>query len=190
MNSLNNNVDLDAIATDTTRLFEEIIPYFKNFPKPLVNISCSTSAILGNPLGKSSSREVAEVVFSTFDKLSIEHDFEFSVVCCEHLNCAQVIEKTTKDRLQLTEVSVLPTINAGGPLAEIAFARGDWVVVENLMSQANLGLDIGGAIIRQMRDVIVPVSIQTSKIGLANVIFAYSRPKLIGGERAVYKQQV
>ena len=60
------------------------------------------------------------------------------------------------------------------------------VVVEHI--KAHAGIDIGGTLIgMHLRDVAVPLRVEVSKIGSANIICAYTRPKFIGGSRAVYE---
>jgi uncharacterized protein (TIGR01440 family) len=61
----------------------------------------------------------------------------------------------------------------------------DPVAVEHV--KAHAGIDIGGTLIgMHLREVAVPLRLSISKIGEANVICAYTRPKYIGGARAVY----
>ena len=60
------------------------------------------------------------------------------------------------------------------------------VAVEEI--QAHAGLDIGGTLIgMHLKAVAVPVRTSVSKIGEAIVLFARTRPKYIGGPRAVYQ---
>jgi len=60
------------------------------------------------------------------------------------------------------------------------------VVVESV--RAHAGVDIGGTLIgMHLRPVAVPVRPSIRKIGEAFVQMAYTRPKLIGGARAVYQ---
>ena len=50
------------------------------------------------------------------------------------------------------------------------------------------GLDIGGTLIgMHLRDVAVPVRLSLDHIGQAILLSARTRPKLIGGSRAVYE---
>ena len=53
----------------------------------------------------------------------------------------------------------------------------------------SLGIDIGGTLIgMHLKAVAVPLRLQHNTVGKANVLCAYTRPKLIGGERAVYQK--
>ena len=54
-------------------------------------------------------------------------------------------------------------------------------------AKADAGLDIGGVLIgMHLKEVAVPVQLQNSAIGQAMVLAARTRPKFIGGDRAVY----
>ena len=64
----------------------------------------------------------------------------------------------------------------------------DPVAVEEI--RANAGMDIGGTLIgMHLKRVAVPVRLSLNKIGEANILCAYTRPKLIGGERACYTEE-
>ena len=57
--------------------------------------------------------------------------------------------------------------------------------------QARAGLDIGGTLIgMHLAPVAVPVRLKVSRIGNAILLAARSRPKYIGGERAVYDDRL
>ena len=63
------------------------------------------------------------------------------------------------------------------------------VVVEEI--RAHAGMDIGGTLIgMHLRRVAVPVRLKTDHIGKAMVLAARTRPKYIGGSRAVYPDDV
>ena len=61
------------------------------------------------------------------------------------------------------------------------------VVVEFI--KADAGIDIGDTLIgMQMKHVAVPVRVKQKSVGHAHVTLAKTRPKLIGGARAVYER--
>ena len=63
----------------------------------------------------------------------------------------------------------------------------DYVMVEDLHSKAAAGLDIGGTLIgMHLRPVVVPIHAATRRIGAANLVMARTRPKYVGGPRALY----
>ena len=64
----------------------------------------------------------------------------------------------------------------------------DPVVVESI--QAHAGVDIGDTFIgMHLRPVVVPVRLSVKSIGFAHVTAARTRPKLVGGKRAVYDRE-
>ena len=65
----------------------------------------------------------------------------------------------------------------------------DPVAVEHVRAAA--GLDIGNTLIgMHLKDVAVPLRLKVKQIGEAHVNAARTRPKLIGGVRAVYPEKV
>jgi uncharacterized protein (TIGR01440 family) len=101
-----------------------------------------------------------------------------------------VAERELLDRYpELEPVSVIPVPKAGGSMAACAYRQfADPVVVEAV--RAHAGIDIGATLIgMHLRPVAVPVRPSLRTIGAAPVTMAYSRPKLIGGPRAVYNEQ-
>lgn len=149
-------------------------------------IGCSTSEVAGAKIGTAGTLEVARAILIPLRELCRERGLHLAIQCCEHLNRALVVERVTQELFQLEEVSVVPVCGAGGALATQAMA--DFaapVVVETI--RADVGLDIGNTMIgMHLRPVAVPVRLTTRKIGKAQVAGGYSRPKLIGGARAVY----
>ena len=82
---------------------------------------------------------------------------------------------------------VIPVPTAGGALGAQAMADFEHpVVVESI--KAHAGLDIGSTLIgMHLKAVAVPVRLAQKNIGQALVTAARTRPKLIGGPRAVYE---
>jgi uncharacterized protein (TIGR01440 family) len=55
--------------------------------------------------------------------------------------------------------------------------------------KAHMGMDIGGTLIgMHLRHVAVPVRIEQNVIGCASVLCARTRPKFVGGSRAIYPE--
>ena len=79
-------------------------------------------------------------------------------------------------------------MKAGGSLATAAYkAMRDPVLVEAV--EADAGLDIGQTLIgMHLRRVAVPVRLTIKQIGAAPILCARTRPKSIGGSRAVYQK--
>ncbi len=149
-------------------------------------VGCSTSEICGDKIGTNSNYDAATAVFEGIYEALKPHGIFLAAQCCEHLNRAIVIEESCREKYNLDEVCVIPQPKAGGSFATNAYRHFEKpVVVENITAKA--GIDIGGTLIgMHIKAVCVPVRINVKKIGCANIICAASRPKLIGGERAVY----
>lgn len=152
----------------------------------IVVIGCSTSEIIGSKIGTNSAPEVAAEIFGAFAKCAKESGIYLAVQCCEHLNRAIVIEREAAPYLD--EVNVIPRPKAGGSLAAQAYTTfNDPIVVEEI--KADAGLDIGLTLIgMHLKKVAVPLRLENNRIGEALVVAARTRPKFIGGARAVYSE--
>ncbi|WP_075983192.1 TIGR01440 family protein [Bacillus massilinigeriensis] len=154
--------------------------------KHLLVIGCSTSEVIGKKIGTAGSEEVAEMIFRKLLDFQEATSVSLAFQCCEHLNRALVIERETAEEKGYDEVTVVPVRNAGGAMATYAYSHlKDAVVVEQI--QAEAGIDIGNTLIgMHLKPVAVPIRVPQKTFGGAHVTLAKSRPKLIGGERAVY----
>jgi uncharacterized protein (TIGR01440 family) len=155
----------------------------------IVVIGCSTSEVIGEKIGTAGTMEVAAMLFAELKKWRDETGVQLAFQCCEHLNRALVVEKKTAIEKQLEMVTVIPVRSAGGAMAAYAYSQlEDPVVVEFI--RADAGIDIGDTLIgMHLKHVAVPVRTSLRQIGYAHVTLAKTRPKLIGGERAVYSQE-
>jgi uncharacterized protein (TIGR01440 family) len=150
-------------------------------------VGCSTSEVIGKKIGTSGVLDIASVIFSELAKLAENSGISLAFQCCEHLNRALVVERQTALAHGWEEVSVVPVQKAGGSMATYAFNQfEDPVVVEFI--KADAGIDIGDTFIgMHLKHVAVPVRVSNNQLGAAHVTLATTRPKLIGGERAVYQ---
>ena len=132
--------------------------------------------------------QIASAVLNGIEKELKGTGIFLAVQCCEHLNRALVVERQLCEKYGLTQVAVLPVPTAGGAAASAGMARfSQPVVVESI--QAHAGIDIGDTLIgMHLRPVAVPVRLRIKTIGEAHVTMARTRPKLIGGARAVYAE--
>ncbi|RAK20448.1 uncharacterized protein (TIGR01440 family) [Anoxybacillus vitaminiphilus] len=155
-------------------------------PEQIVVIGCSTSEVIGQKIGTAGTTEVAEMLFHELKKLQDETGVQLAFQCCEHLNRALVVERKTAVENKLEIVSVVPVRSAGGAMAEYAYQHlQDPVVVEFI--KADAGIDIGDTLIgMHLKHVAVPVRTSLKQVGHAHITLAKTRPKLIGGARAVY----
>ena len=166
----------------------EIIEKAKLKQGDILVIGCSTSEILGSKIGTNSAPEVAKEVFNALYEVASQNGVFLAVQCCEHLNRAIVIEKECAFGLE--QVNVIPQPKAGGSMATQAYNTfKNPVVVEQIKGDA--GIDIGLTLIgMHLKSVAVPVRLINNKIGEALVVGARTRPKFIGGARAVYDENL
>lgn len=151
-------------------------------------VGCSTSEILGKNIGKGGSEELGiELCNEIFDFCSskkINPCFQ----CCEHLNRSLIISKKVAKSRNLTIVNVKPKLDAGGAMATAAYnSFDDPVAVQFIKAEA--GIDIGDTLIgMHLKPVVVPVrpSLKDRKLGMANLVMAYTRYPYVGGPRALY----
>nr|WP_246200019.1 TIGR01440 family protein [Salirhabdus euzebyi] len=150
-------------------------------------VGCSTSEVAGERIGTAGNEEIAQVLFEELKVLQDTVGVKLAFQCCEHLNRALVVEKETMKVYNLSEVSAVPIPGAGGSMAAYAYRHMNTpVLVENIVAHA--GMDIGDTFIgMHIKHVAVPIRLKQKNIGSAHVTAARTRPKLIGGERAVYK---
>ena len=149
-------------------------------------VGCSTSEVCGAKIGTDSAPSVAAVLLDAILSVLRPRGIYLAAQCCEHLNRAIVIEK---EALPFAEpVNVVPRPKAGGSFATAAYeAFSSPIVVEEI--RADAGMDIGGTLIgMHLKKVAVPLRLSENKIGNALLLAARTRPKFIGGVRAVYDE--
>ncbi|MDD5923330.1 MAG: TIGR01440 family protein [Clostridia bacterium] len=153
-------------------------------------VGCSSSEVIGSKLGTASSYDVAKAVFDGIYPVLKERGIYIASQCCEHINRALVIERELADSLRLQRVNVIPQIKAGGSFSTVTYESLDRpCMVENISAQA--GMDIGGVLIgMHLQQTAVPVRLSLDHIGEAILICARTRPKFVGGVRAVYDESL
>ena len=153
-------------------------------------VGCSTSEVGGEKIGTYSSPELAAKVFGGIYAAVQEKGIYLAAQCCEHLNRSLILEKEAAVKYGYPMVNVVPQPKAGGSFATAAYKAFEHpVAVEHI--QAAAGMDIGDTLIgMHLRDVAVPVRLRSGQIGDAHVVCARTRPKFIGGGRAVYDEEL
>ncbi len=154
----------------------------------IVVVGCSTSEVLGSKIGTNSNPDVAGEIFKALNDYTSQNGLYLAIQCCEHLNRAIVTERKAVPYSEV--VNVVPQPKAGGSLATKAYAGfSDPVAVEEI--KADAGLDIGLTMIgMHLKKVAVPVRLENNHIGKALVCGARTRPKFVGGVRAIYDQNM
>ncbi|RFU64261.1 TIGR01440 family protein [Bacillus sp. V59.32b] len=155
--------------------------------KKLLVIGCSTSEVAGERIGTDGSLEVAQMLYEELIAFQDATGVQIAFQCCEHVNRALVIPRKIAGNRGYEEVSVIPVRTAGGAMAAYAYNHmADAIVVEHI--KADAGIDIGDTFIgMHLKHVAVPFRSTVKEIGHAHVTMAKTRPKLIGGVRAVYE---
>ncbi|MBR4955446.1 MAG: TIGR01440 family protein [Clostridia bacterium] len=154
----------------------------------LLVIGCSSSEIIGQTIGKGSSLDAAKAAFEGIYPLLQERGIHLAVQCCEHLNRVLIMEREHAEKRGCEIVCVVPQPKAGGSFATCAWKTfSDPVAVEAVCADA--GMDIGGTLIgMHLKRVAVPVRLSIKQIGCASLLCARTRPKYVGGPRAVYEE--
>ena len=154
----------------------------------IVVVGCSTSEVVGRQVGSWSTPEVAQAIFRGLSGVFTPMGVYLAAQCCEHLNRALIVEHEAVPDAEI--VNVLPQPKAGSSFATAAYEGFRHpVALEEI--RADAGLDIGGTLIgMHLKKVAVPVRLKQSRIGQAIVLAARTRPKFIGGERAIYSEEL
>lgn len=174
----------DELYSQAKRAADELCVAADLKPGDIMVVGCSSSEITGGVIGHASSLEAAQAVFAGINDSLKSFGVYLAAQCCEHLNRAIIIEKEAVPNAET--VCVMPQPKAGGSFATTAYLNfKNPVAVEEI--KANAGLDIGGTLIgMHLKRVAVPVRLSIDHIGQAILLAAKTRPKYIGGERAVY----
>lgn len=178
--------ELLEIKRQTLHVIDELQAVAELDEEQLLVIGCSSSEVIGKKIGTGGSLDAAQVIVEAVLEARVKYGFHIAFQCCEHLNRALVVERDTQKAFGLEEVTVVPVPTAGGAVASTAYRHMQRpVMVERI--QAHAGIDIGDTLIgMHLRPVAVPVRPTQRQIGEAHVTMAKTRPKLIGGARAIY----
>lgn len=179
-------LDLQVIRQQIVHVTEALLAQANLKSGDIFVLGCSSSEICGGHIGKASSAEVGQTVIDAILPILRSRGIYLAVQGCEHINRSLVIEREAAEKYNLEIVTVKPALHAGGACAVAAYERAiDPVMAEHVVAKA--GMDIGDTFIGQhIKHVQIPVRLDLNQIGGAHVTFVRSRPKLIGGPRAVY----
>lgn len=178
--------DMAIIGEEAYRAAKELLETAGVQKDQILVVGCSTSEVGGAGIGTFSSPDLAEVVFGGIYQATQEAGIYLAAQCCEHLNRAIILENEAAERCGYEPVNVIPQPKAGGSFAAAAYKAFEHpVAVEHI--RAHVGMDIGDTLIgMHLKEVAVPVRLRIKQIGDAHVVCARTRPKYIGGERAIY----
>lgn len=178
-------ITYELLRTQAKEAMAELVKISKAKRGDIAIIGCSSSEIKGLHIGKGSDLDAAKAIYEGVMEVLEPNGIFLAAQCCEHLNRAVIVEK---DALKRNEeiVNVVPQIHAGGSFSVTCYNNfKNPVAVEAI--KCDLGMDIGDTFIgMHLKNVAVPVRISLKEIGYAHLTCARTRPKFIGGSRAVY----
>ena len=179
-------MEIERITAQAQQAATELLEAAHLQTGDLFVVGCSSSEITGGRIGRQSSMEAAQAVLEGVLPVLQAQGVSLAAQCCEHLNRAIVVERDVARERGYEIVAALPQPHAGGSWATCCWqAFSDPVLVEEVRAEA--GMDIGGTLIgMHLRRVAVPVRLSLDHIGQAVLLCARTRPKFIGGARAVY----
>ena len=177
-----------TIYTQAKAALEELCEKANLKPGNIVVVGCSTSEVTGAKIGTNSNPDTAGEIFQALHEVAKSKGIYLAIQCCEHLNRAIITERKAVPFAE--PVNVVPQPKAGGSLATKAYAGfSDPVALEEI--KADAGLDIGFTLIgMHLKKVAVPLRLVNNTIGSAMVLAARTRPKFIGGVRAIYDEEM
>lgn len=177
----------EKILEQSKNMIEEFLSVVPMNKGEILVVGCSSSEIVGEIIGKGSDFNAAKAVYEAISPVLKEKGIFLAAQCCEHLNRALVVERECAEKYGLEIVCVVPKTKAGGSFATTTYENFENpVVVETI--KAHAGVDVGSTLIgMHLRQVAVPVRLSMKTIGEANLTFARTRPKYIGGPRAQYE---
>lgn len=154
-------------------------------PGSILVVGCSTSEVVGSKIGTNSSVETAGEIARALLDVTGSRGVFLAVQCCEHEPRHHHRARGGAGR---GDRERCPQPKAGGSLAtQVYAALKEPVALEEI--KADAGLDIGLTLIgMHLKKVAVPVRLENHTIGAAMVVAARTRPKFIGGARAVYDE--
>lgn len=178
---------LASLRSDAEQITRELLECSALKAGQLLVVGCSSSEVIGSRIGKASIPSVANAILDGMLPILDQKGIFLAAQCCEHLNRALIVSADCAERYSWEPVCVRPMPKAGGSFAAAFYERlSAPVAVEHI--RAHAGLDIGGTLIgMHLREVAVPVRLSLKKIGDAPILCARTRPKYIGGPRAIYE---
>lgn len=179
---------MSEISRQCAQATEEICDVAGLKAGQILVVGCSSSEVLGKRIGSFSSEETAKEIYEGIQSVLKPRGIYLAAQCCEHLNRAIIVERAAVPFAEIC--NVVPQPKAGGSFATAAYHdMQEPVAVEEI--KADAGLDIGNTLIgMHLKRVAVPVRLSVKNIGEAPLVAARTRPKFIGGIRAMYDDRL
>ena len=179
---------LEQVKEEAANAAKQLVAEARLHKGQIVVVGCSTSEVVGHKVGSWSTPEVGQAIFDGLNSVFAPLGINIAAQCCEHLNRALIVDYDAVPGAEV--VNVVPQPKAGSSFATAAYnAFSHPVALEEI--KADAGLDIGGTLIgMHLKRVAVPVRLSQKHIGDAVLLAARVRPKFIGGERAIYNDEL
>ncbi len=179
---------LEQVKEEAANAAKQLVAEARLHKGQIVVVGCSTSEVVGHKVGSWSTPEVGQAIFDGLNSVFAPLGIYIAAQCCEHLNRALIVDYDAVPGAEV--VNVVPQPKAGSSFATAAYnAFSHPVALEEI--KADAGLDIGGTLIgMHLKRVAVPVRLAQKHIGDAILLAARVRPKFIGGERAIYNDEL
>lgn len=179
---------LQQVKEEAANAAKQLVAEARLHKGQIVVVGCSTSEVVGHKVGSWSTPEVGQAIFDGLNSVFAPLGIYIAAQCCEHLNRALIVDYDAVPGAEI--VNVVPQPKAGSSFATAAYnAFSHPVALEEI--KADAGLDIGGTLIgMHLKRVAVPVRLAQKHIGDAILLAARVRPKFIGGERAIYNDEL
>lgn len=183
------SISYEEIKNQAKTACQELVETAKLHSGQILVVGCSSSEIMGQRIGKASDINAAEAVYEGIMEVLAPRGIYLAAQCCEHLNRAVILENEALPPLY-DIVNVVPQPKAGGSFATTFYKNAaNPVAVEEI--KADAGMDIGDTFIgMQLKKVAVPVRLSVKSIGEAHLTCARTRPKFVGGSRAIYDEKL
>lgn len=181
----------DTLKKEAAQAAREILEKARIKPGDILVVGCSSSEAGGKRIGTDSNEDLGQAIFSGIFEEARKAGVYLAAQCCEHLNRALVVEGAAARAYALTRVNAVPQKKAGGAFATAAYHAFEEAVLVEELHCAKAGLDIGDTFIGMHMDkVCVPVRLSTDRLGQAHLSACRTRPKYVGGERALYDKDL
>ena len=183
------SISYEEIKNQAKTACQELVETAKLHSGQILVVGCSSSEIMGHRIGKASDINAAEAVYEGIMEVLAHRCIYLAAQCCEHLNRAVILENEALPPWY-DIVNVVHQPKAGGSFATTFYKNAaNPVAVEEI--KADAGMDIGDTFIgMQLKKVAVPVRLSVKSIGEAHLTCARTRPKFVGGSRAIYDEKL
>lgn len=177
----------ETVRAQTRQAVAELLAAARMRAGDIFIIGCSSSEVVGQRIGRGSSMEAAQAVWEGAAPLLAESGLYLAAQCCEHLNRAIVVERAALPPWAETvkRPCLSPTRAVPLPPPHMRTWRTPYWWRTSARARALTSAAHSSACICGLWP--SPVRLSLARIGEAGILCARTRPKYIGGSRAVYQ---